>query len=70
MLMSLGGMDAIVFTSELSENSEIVRELICQSLGFLGLKLDLKQNQNDPVDEDIATTHSKVRVLVISPPEV
>jgi acetate kinase len=69
MLMSLGGMDAIVFTSELSENSEIVRELICQSLGFLGLKLDLKQNQNDPVDEDIATTHSKVRVLVINPPE-
>lgn len=70
MLMSLGGMDAIVFTSELSENSEIIRELICQSLGFLGLKLDLKQNQNDPVDEDIATTNSKVRVLVINSPEV
>ncbi|WP_271252900.1 hypothetical protein [Pseudanabaena sp. Chao 1811] len=70
MLMSLGGMDAIVFTSELSENSEIVRELICQSLGFLGLKLDLKQNQNDPVDLDIATTNSKVRVLVINPQEV
>lgn len=69
MLMSLGGMDAIVFTSELSENSEIVRELICQSLGFLGLKLDLKQNQNDPVDLDIATTNSKVRVLVINPQE-
>ena len=70
MLMSLGGMDAIVFTSELSENSEIVRELICQSLGFLGLKLDLKQNQNDPVDSDIATTNSKVRVLVINFQEV
>ena len=66
MLMSLGGMDAIVFTSELSENAEIIRELICQSLGFLGLKLDLKQNQNDPEDLDIATTHSKVRVLVIN----
>ena len=70
MLMSLGGMDAIVFTSELSENSEIVRELICQSLGFLGLKLDLKQNQNDPIDEDIATSNSKVRVLVINSQEV
>ncbi len=66
MLMSLGGMDAIVFTSELSENAEIIRELICQSLGFLGLKLDLKQNQNDPMDSDIATTSSKVRVLVIN----
>lgn len=69
MLMSLGGMDAIVFTSELSENAEIIRELICQSLGFLGLKLDLKQNQDDPVDLDIATTSSKVRVLVINPQE-
>ncbi len=69
MLMSLGGMDAIVFTSELSENAEIVRELICQSLGFLGLKLDLEQNQNDPMDLDIATTHSKVRVLVINTQE-
>jgi len=69
MLMSLGGMDAIVFTSETSENSEIIRELVCQSLGFLGLKLDLKQNQNDPVDSDIATMGSKVRVLVINPQE-
>lgn len=66
MLMSLGGMDAIVFTSEVSESSEIIRELVCQSLGFLGLKLDLKQNQNDPVDEDIATATSKVRVLVVN----
>ncbi|PZO38203.1 MAG: hypothetical protein DCF19_17190 [Pseudanabaena frigida] len=69
MLMSLGGMNAIVFTSELSENSEIIRELVCQSLEFLGLKLDLEQNQNDPVDSDIATTDSKVRVLVIHPQE-
>ncbi len=67
MLMILGGMDAIVFTSESSDNSEIIRELVCQSLEFLGLKLDLKQNQNDPVDSDIATTNSKVRVLVIQP---
>lgn len=69
MLMSLGGMDGLVFTSELSENSEIIRELICQSLEFLGLKLDLEQNQNDPIDLDIATTGSKVRVLVIQSQE-
>ena len=69
MLMVLGGMDAIVFTSESSDNSEIIRELVCQSLEFLGLKLDLKQNQNDPVDTDIATNASKVRVLVIQPQE-
>jgi acetate kinase len=69
MLMSLGGMDGLVFTAELSENSEIIRELICQSLKFLGLKLDLEQNQNEPIDSDIATKDSKVRVLVIQPQE-
>ncbi|WP_181016112.1 hypothetical protein [Pseudanabaena sp. BC1403] len=69
MLMILGGMDGLVFTAELSENSEIIRELICQSLKFLGLKLDLEQNQSDPIDSDIATTDSKVRVLVIHPQE-
>lgn len=65
MLMILGGMDGLVFTAELSENSEIIRELICQSLKFMGLKLDLEQNQNDPMDLDISTTDSRVRVLVI-----
>lgn len=70
MLMILGGMDGLVFTAELSENSEIIRELICQSLKFLGLKLDLEQNQNDPMDVDIATTDSRVRVLVIQAQEV
>jgi acetate kinase len=69
MLMSLGGMDGLVFTDESSENAEIIRELICQSLKFLGLKLDLEQNQSDPIDSDIATTDSKVRVLVIQPQE-
>jgi len=65
MLMSLGGMDALVFTGGVGENAAIVRELTCQSLEFLGLKLDLAQNQNSPVDMDIAAKDSQVRVLVI-----
>jgi acetate kinase len=65
MLLSLGGMDALVFTAGVGENAAIVRELVCQSLGFLGLKLDLEKNQNHPVDVDIATPDSSVRVLVI-----
>jgi acetate kinase len=65
MLMSLGGVDALVFTAGVGENSAIVRQLACDSLEFLGLKLDAAKNQNHPVDLDIATTDSKVRVLVI-----
>ncbi|PZV19140.1 MAG: acetate kinase [Pseudanabaena sp.] len=65
MLMSLGGVDALVFTAGVGENAAIVRELACQSLEFLGLKLDLAKNQNHPIDIDIAATDSKIRVLVI-----
>ena len=65
MLVSLGGLDALVFTAGVGENSAIVRELTCQSLEFVGLKLDLKKNQNHPVDIDIATKDSKIHVLAI-----
>lgn len=69
MLMSLGGMDALVFTAGVGENAAIVRELACQSLEFLGLKLDLQKNlaknQNHSTDLDISSPDSKVRVLVI-----
>jgi acetate kinase len=65
MLMSLGGIDVLVFTAGVGENAAIVRELACQSLEFLGLKLDLNKNQDNPVDSDISTDDSQVRVLVI-----
>jgi len=65
MLMSLGGLDALVFTAGIGENSPIVRSLACQALDFLGLKFDHQQNEARPVDQDIATADSTVRVLVI-----
>lgn len=65
MLASLGGVDALIFTAGVGENSAIVRSLACESFGFLGLKLDAHKNENRPVDQDIATTDSTVRVLVI-----
>lgn len=65
MLASLGGLDALVFTAGVGENSAIVRSLACQAFGFLGLTLDEPQNEDRPVDKDIATDDSSVRVLVI-----
>lgn len=65
MLASLGGLDALVFTAGVGENSAIVRSLACQAFEFLELKLDGRQNESRPVDRDIATVDSKVRVLVI-----
>lgn len=65
MLMSLGGLEALVFTAGIGEHSASVRAAICESLAFLGLQLDDAQNENAPVDQDIATVDSTIRVLVI-----
>lgn len=69
MLMSLGGVDAVVFTGGIGEHSASVRAEICEALAFLGLKLDPVLNQNSPVDQDIAAVDSKVRVVVIKTQE-
>jgi acetate kinase len=65
MLASLAGLDALIFTAGVGENSAIVRDRVCRSFEFLGLKLDSQQNENHPMDRDIATADSTVRVLVI-----
>jgi acetate kinase len=65
MLASLQGLDVLVFTAGVGENSPDVRESVCETFGFLGLQLDLHKNQNHPIDINIATSESKVRVLVI-----
>ncbi|MBN3959883.1 acetate kinase [Nostoc sp. NMS8] len=65
MLASLGGLDALVFTAGVGEHSPEIRQAACEAFGFIGLKIDLEKNQQQPVDEDIATPDSAVRVLVI-----
>jgi acetate kinase len=65
MLASLGGLDGLVFTAGVGENSAIVREKVCEGFAFLGLKLDLQKNAQSPVNQDIATIDSLIRVLVI-----
>jgi acetate kinase len=65
MLAVLGGVDAIVFTGGVGENSVRLRERVCGNLDFLSLKLDAAKNAQPSGDEDIATPDSQVRVLVI-----
>jgi acetate kinase len=65
MLANLGGLDALVFTAGVGENSPEVRSLTCAPLAFLGLKLDDTKNQAHPVDQDISTADSPARILVI-----
>ena len=65
MVAALGGIDALVFTAGVGENSSEVRAETCDPLEFLGLALDLKKNTHCTPDQDIATPDSRARVLVI-----
>ncbi|ARV57495.1 acetate kinase [Nostocales cyanobacterium HT-58-2] len=65
MLASLGGLDALVFTAGVGENAPEIRAAASEAFGFLGLKIDHEKNTHKPVDVDIATPDSTVRVLVI-----
>jgi acetate kinase len=65
MVAVLGGVDCLVFTAGVGENSVEVRDAACKRLGFLGLELDDAANAHRHPDGDIATPDSAVRVLII-----
>src|SRR5271169_4122769 len=65
MAAVLGGIDALVFTAGVGENSPEVRAAACSGLEFLGLRLDSKTNARPSLDQEISTADSSVRVLVI-----
>jgi acetate kinase len=65
MIASLGGLDVLVFTAGVGENTAKLRAETCEQFAFLGLYLDTDKNNARPMNEDIATSDSQVRVLVI-----
>jgi len=65
MVAALNGVDAIVFTAGIGENSPEVRAAACSQLTFLGLVLDLAKNAETHSDRDIAAPESRLRVLVV-----
>src|ERR1700736_1420301 len=65
MIAVLGGVDALVFTAGIGENSPEVRDAACANFGFLGLKLDAAKNAVSSVDQEISLSDSTVSVLII-----
>lgn len=62
----LNGLDAIVFTAGIGENSTYMRRLICEDLEFLGIELDDEENKvKANGTHDISAQTSKVKILVI-----
>ena len=63
---ALGGVDAIVFTAGVGENQTGTREHACESLEFLGIKIDVAKNATIRGEEAIISTpESKVKVVVV-----
>ena len=69
MLAASDGADAIIFTGGIGENSAEVRSEACSHFSFLKLMLDSAKNTAKPVDTDISSPESSVRILVISAQE-
>jgi acetate kinase len=59
----LGGIDGLVFTAGIGENSPEIRARICEASAWLGVELDAEANAGNRAT--ISTPHSKVSVRVI-----
>ena len=65
MTAVLGGIDALVFTGGVGENSAPVREALCKRMEYLGIRLDRDKNAHIDGDLPIHAEASSVPVLVI-----
>lgn len=66
----MGGVDAIIFTGGIGENSALIREYAAQRLAFLGAVLDEDANRDADIDDpeaiaDISSANSRCKLLVI-----
>ena len=64
---AMNGVDCIVFTAGVGENTPCVRAAICENMEYLGLSIDEAKNQekNNGAIRDISGKDSKVKVLII-----
>lgn len=65
MTAALGGLDGLVFTGGVGENSAPIRARVAQGLGFLGVALDPARNQAAQEDGDVSADGARVRALVV-----
>lgn len=64
--IAMNGLDAIVFTAGIGENSKVIRELVCRDMDFLGIRLNKeKNNLRSKENREISEESSRVKVLVL-----
>lgn len=62
---AMNGVDVICFTAGVGENAALVRTMVCEYLGYLGVALDQEANHKRGEDIVISTPDSKTTVMVI-----
>jgi acetate kinase len=61
----LNGCDCLVFTAGVGENGYDNREMICDNLDYLGIKMDKEKNHVRGKEVDVSAPDSKVKIFVI-----
>ena len=61
----MNGVDAIIFTAGIGENSKEMRSRVCEGLKFFGVAIDEEKNNCRGIERDISMPGSKVRVLIV-----
>lgn len=64
-IAEMNGVDAIVFTAGVGENDIAMRDIICNDLGNLGIKLDLVKNKTRGKEMIISRDDSRVKIILI-----
>ncbi|PIE35166.1 acetate kinase [candidate division KSB3 bacterium] len=62
---AMDGLDAIVFTAGIGENSPIIREGVCTHLTYFGVDFDVERNRSAKGESEITSPSSKVKAWVI-----
>jgi acetate kinase len=63
---AMNGLDAIVFTAGIGENSDVIRKLVCSNMDYLGIKLDEeKNNVRAKQITEIHLENSKTKILIV-----
>jgi len=62
----MNGLDAIVFTAGIGENSDVIRKLVCTNMTYLGIDLDEEKNKVRAKKlTEIHKENSKVKILIV-----
>ncbi len=62
----MGGVDAICFTAGIGENSDLIREKVCEGLSFMGIEIDKEKNKiRESGNREISNKNSKTKIYII-----